>query len=430
LSGAPSPELNDRSDPDTPTVERQSGPGTSAVTSDPLLGEIARISGAPLRRMHAPELLPGERLGRFHIVSKLGQGAMGAVYEAEDRTLGRRIALKVLLIDDDERQRRFTREARSAAAVTHPNIAMILDVGEDEGRAFIVMELVRGRTLRGLLAGGPLPIADAVRFADGIARGLARAHAAGIVHRDLKPENVMVADGGDVKLLDFGLAKCVDPGAALVTEPSGEAFTTGEEGRVLGTPPYMSPEQILGRKVDARSDVFSFGVMLYEMVTGRRPFEGRTRQDPVPPSRVDARTPAAVERIILRCLRTDPQQRYGHGAELLADLGPVLTSTARPELRRALLPWILAAAAIVAAGVLAVGYRAGPSPERAAPSASPPASASAPEAESASNPASPRPSASVAAPPATTNPARPVSRNWRPPTTKFEPPPSSTVLFP
>jgi serine/threonine-protein kinase len=392
-------------------VDRPGQPGSGTATSDSLLRELARISRAPSRRARSPELAAGERLGRFHIVSKLGQGGMGAVYEGEDRALGRRVALKVLAhaqAGDDELRRRFLREARSAASVTHPNIAAIHDVGEDQGRSFIVMELVHGRTLRALLAGGPLPVPDALRVAEEMARALSRAHEAGIVHRDLKPDNVMIADDGHAKLLDFGLAKCVDPGAALVTEPAGDCFTTAEEAFV-GTRAYMSPEQILGRKVDARSDVFSFGVTLYEMVTGRRPFEGHARADPDPPSRIVAAIPAWLERVISRCLRLDPALRYSGGAELLADLE-------RPRPRRARPLWALAAAGL--AGALAAWLGAGGEARLAAPAASPTASAA--EAPSAPSPApavgsaapsarSPLPPAGPRASPATKSPGRPAS---------------------
>jgi serine/threonine-protein kinase len=339
---------------------------------------------------------------------------MGIVYEAEDRTLGRRVAVKVLTAappeHDDEWRRRFLREARSAAALTHPNIAAIHEVGEDEGRPFIVMELVPGRTLRALLADRPLPMPEAVRLAVAMAQGLSAAHAAGIVHRDLKPDNVMVVEGGAAKLLDFGLAKCVSPGAPALTVPDDDWFTTTGQGPVCGTPAYMSPEQILGRKVDARSDVFSFGVMLYEMVTGKRPFGGRSRQDPVPPSRVVAAIPDGLERLILRCLCADPRERYADGAALLADLEALKNKRRKSTL----LSWTVAA--VAAGGLLSIGFSIPGSGGHISTPSRPPVVASAQRPAPEPSAASPAPEVAAsassvcpavsAAPPPPTMPAR------------------------
>jgi eukaryotic-like serine/threonine-protein kinase len=299
---------------------------SSAITDDPFLAEVARIPARAGVPPSDPPLRPGDAVGRFVVVSELGRGGMGVVYAAEDRTLGRTVALKVLLpTEDDRRRRRFLREARAAAAISHPGIAVVYEISEIDGRVVIAMELVRGRTLRARLAEGVLPVAEAARVGRAIASALGRAHERGVVHRDLKPENVMIGDDGQIKLLDFGLAKPIVEGGAEL----GTATTATEDGRLVGTPSYMSPEQAKSRPVDARSDVFSFGVMLYEMLTGRRPFAGPTvielfialdRDEPAPPSQVNPRVPAAIERVVLRCLQKDPAARYADGGALLADL--------------------------------------------------------------------------------------------------------------
>jgi eukaryotic-like serine/threonine-protein kinase len=220
-------------------------------------------------------LAPGSKLGRYEVHSLLGAGGMGEVYRARDPRLGRDVAIKVLppdLARDDTRRKRFFQEARAASALNHPGIVSIHEMESADGVDFIVMEHVPGRTLDGLIRSG-LKLGDALGIAIPVADALACAHAAGIVHRDLKPANVMVTPEGGVKVLDFGLAKLVEPG-----EASGEDETTLSEaearsslsrtGTIAGTPGYMSPEQATGGKVDARSDVFAFGALLYEMVTG------------------------------------------------------------------------------------------------------------------------------------------------------------------
>ena len=255
------------------------------------------------------------------------------VYVAVDATLGREVALKVLPASDDvERRRRFMREARSAASVTHPGIATVYDVGEQDGAVFIAMELVRGKTLRTWLDEHRIiPIVEAQRIGRAIARTLAKAHELGVVHRDLKPENAMLTDDGDVKLLDFGLAKLVGPSL------SGSGPTTEtQEGRIMGTPCYMSPEQARGLAVDARSDVFSFGVMFYELLTGRRPFCGATsvdllasitRDEPVAVNEVDAEISEGVARVVTRCLRKVSTDRYADAGALAADLEDACAAT-------------------------------------------------------------------------------------------------------
>jgi tetratricopeptide (TPR) repeat protein len=278
--------------------------------------------------------LIGQTLAQFRIESKLGEGGMGVVYRATDTRLRREVALKVLpdaLAGDDERKRRFLREARSAAAVTHPNIATVYDVGEAAGHVFIAMELVAGETLRDRMEPG-LTRKEAVRIAKEIARGLRRAHEKGVVHRDLKPENVMVTPDGEVKILDFGLAKLregdVGDAGALAEGDTRSQVTA--DGRIMGTPPYMSPEQAQGRgDVDARSDVFSFGVMLYEMLAGVRPFRGSTtvevlygvlHREPESLGTLCPGVPGEVSEVVARCLRKERAERFFSGKEVVAAL--------------------------------------------------------------------------------------------------------------
>ena len=220
---------------------------------------------------------PGARLGPYRIVASIGAGGMGEVYRAHDARLGRDVAVKVLpaaVADDPDRLHRFEREARAAAALNHPNILAVHDVGTDGGVAYLVTELLEGRTLRaelGAVALPPLPIARVVDYAVQIAEGLAAAHARGIVHRDLKPENLFVTADGRVKILDFGLAKVIVP------EGQDGAATTGTvSGMILGTVGYMAPEQVRGGQVDTRADIFAFGCVLYEMLSGRRTFARNT----------------------------------------------------------------------------------------------------------------------------------------------------------
>ena len=287
----------------------------------------------------ASDPLIGRSLSHFRIEAKLGEGGMGVVYRATDERLRREVALKVLpdgLASDPERRRRFLREARAAAAVSHRNIATVLDIGEAEGHVFIAMELVQGETLRARMEPG-LTHTEALRIAREIAKGLARAHESGVVHRDLKPENVMVTRDGEVKILDFGLAKLVDVDQAATGARAEDALgrsasdrTLTAEGRVMGTPPYMSPEQAEGRaEIDAGSDVFSFGTMLYEMLSGVRPFDGDTsiavlyavlHREPEPLEAACPGAPAAAVAVVARCLRKARKERFASGRELSAAL--------------------------------------------------------------------------------------------------------------
>ena len=248
----------------------------------------------------------GQSLGHYRIEAKLGEGGMGVVYRALDTHLDRPVAIKLLRPDatsSPERKRRFVQEAKAASALNHPNIVHIYDISSSEdGTDFIAMEFVAGKTLDQLIGKSGLPLKDTLKYSIQIADALARAHSAGIVHRDLKPANIIVAEDGRVKLLDFGLAKLTEKTAesdtATATITAHESPQT-EEGTIVGTVAYMSPEQAEGRKVDARSDIFTFGSVLYEMVTGRRPFDGASRiatlsailhKRAAPPQRIRARS--------------------------------------------------------------------------------------------------------------------------------------------
>ncbi len=278
----------------------------------------------------------GQTLGHYRIDSKLGEGGMGVVYRAFDTHLDRAVAIKVLRPDataSPDRKRRFVQEAKSASALNHPGIVHIYDIASanlpDGPTDFIAMEFVPGKTLDQYIGKSGLSLKDALKYGIQIADALARAHAAGIVHRDLKPANIIVADDGRVKLLDFGLAKLTeviddDPEGATATMAAQERPQT-EEGAILGTVAYMSPEQAEGRKVDGRSDIFSFGSVLYEMVTGRRAFEGTNKistlgaimhTEPKAASEMSAGVPTELDKIIARCLRKDPERR----AQGIADI--------------------------------------------------------------------------------------------------------------
>jgi Tol biopolymer transport system component len=288
---------------------------------------------------------------------------MGEVYRARDTRLGRDVAIKVLpeaLVNDAERLRRFEQEARTIAALNHPNILGIHDIGEHIGAPFLVSEFLEGQTLREKLESGPLSLRCAIEYALGIAQGLAAAHEKGIVHRDLKPENVFVTRDGRVKVLDFGLAKLVRP------EESHETVVTLTSpatlpGLVMGTVGYMSPEQVRGEPSDARSDIFSFGAVLYEMLTGRRAFKRETsaetmtailREEPPEPSGTGWQAPPALQRILVRCLEKNVERRFQSASDLAFAIESLSgTSTAKsvpqPRSRRAWMPWAIAAALVL-----------------------------------------------------------------------------------
>jgi eukaryotic-like serine/threonine-protein kinase len=299
----------------------------------PLLAALAAEAVPPARA--AAGFSAGERLGPYEIVERIGAGGMGEVYRARDSRLHRDIALKIVhpaIVADSGRRDRLVREARAASAIEHPHIAVIHDIGEADGVTFIAMELLRGEALSVVLARGALAPTRALELAIEIAEGLARAHEKGLVHRDLKPANVMTTEDGHAKIIDFGIAKLLDaPEYVVEAAVADRVARTGltEAGMVLGTPSYMSPEQTRGAVLDQRSDVFSFGAMLYEMVAGRPPFTGSTRsgtmhavlRDAVPPlpSSVGA-SGENLKRILAMCLAKDPSDRYQRMRDLVVDL--------------------------------------------------------------------------------------------------------------
>ena len=274
-------------------------------------------------------LSAGTQLGPYEVVDLLGAGAMGEVYKARDTRLRRTVAVKVLpaaLSEDAERLRRFEQEARAAGALNHPNIVAVHDMGTADGSPYVVSELLEGETLRERLLAGPLPLRKVLDYATQMARGLAAAHERGIVHRDLKPENVFVTRDGSVKILDFGLAKLAAGYESGRSSPE-EALT--RPGTVLGTVGYMSPEQVRGQATDHRSDIFSFGSILYEMLTGAKAFRGRSavetmnailREDPPDLNVSHPDLPPAVERIVSHCLEKNPDERFQSARDLAFDL--------------------------------------------------------------------------------------------------------------
>ena len=266
----------------------------------------------------------GRTLAHYRIDAKLGEGGMGVVYKAHDTHLDRPVSIKILppeRVADPDRRRRFQQEAKAASALNHSNIVHIYDIASADGIEFIAMEFVDGQTLAELIGAKRLKTRDTVRYAAQIADALAAAHARGIVHRDIKPSNIMVNERGQVKVLDFGIAKLLDQAE---DDPANATRTTPlrtEEGTIVGSVAYMSPEQAEGRAVDARSDIFSFGSMLFEMVTGRRAFEGETKiaimsailhKDPPSVLELSPSAPTALDKIIVRCLRKDPARRPQH----------------------------------------------------------------------------------------------------------------------
>ncbi len=274
----------------------------------------------------------GETLGHYEIVAKIGAGGMGEVYKARDTHLDRIVAIKVLPPDavaDAERKRRFVQEARTASALNHPGIVTIHDISSDKGIDFIAMEFVPGRTLRQVIGDRGLDVREALDYAVQTADALAAAHGAGIVHRDLKPANIIVGDDGRVKVLDFGLAKLARPSGFGSMETTTTTAAVTALGAIVGTAAYMSPEQAEGKPVDVRSDVFSFGSVFYEMLTGRRAFAGDSlistlsailRADPKSLGRFGPGVPAEIERILRRCMEKDRERRYASAAELRRDL--------------------------------------------------------------------------------------------------------------
>ncbi len=312
-------------------------------------------------------LAAGTKLGPYEIVASLGAGGMGEVYRARDPRLGREVAIKVLptyFRRNLDRLRRFEQEARSAGALNHPNILAVYDVGTHDGSPYLVTELLEGITLRDRLGGSALPPRKAVECAVQIAHGLSAAHDKGIVHRDLKPENIFICRDGRTKILDFGLAKLTAPEAGDATVTDLELRDETGQGVVLGTAGYMSPEQVRGEKADARSDIFSFGVVLYEMLSGQRAFAGRSaadrasailKEDPPDLRAAGRNIPAALDRIVHHCLEKNPEERFQSARDLAfhLDTAPPDSepSAALPAFRkrRALSGWVIACVAILAA---------------------------------------------------------------------------------
>jgi serine/threonine protein kinase/Tfp pilus assembly protein PilF len=276
----------------------------------------------------------GQTISHYRIVEQLGAGGMGVVFKAQDSRLQRAVALKFLpeqLAQQPQALERFRREARAASALNHPGICTIYDIGEQDGRAFIAMEFIDGETLRSHVHGKALPVEELLELGIQIAEALDAAHAEGIIHRDIKPANIFVTKRGRAKVLDFGLAKLVPKGVAIADADSGgdTSTSTSIAGIISGTPSYMSPEQVRGDALDARTDIFSLGLVLYEMATGRQAFAGGTggaiieavlTRPPVSVRSINPEIPPALEAIIEKALHKDREQRYQHAADLLADL--------------------------------------------------------------------------------------------------------------
>lgn len=331
----------------------------------------------------------GQTLSHYRIVSKIGAGGMGEVYLAEDTRLGRKVALKLLpesLTTDDQSNRRFVQEARAASALNHPNIITIYDIASDGQRDFIAMEYVEGEALRAVVSSGKVEVRRAAELAAQAASGLAAAHEAGIVHRDIKPENLMLTRAGQVKILDFGLAKLVERRRASLAstelttatylKPAPAAET--EAGTIMGTVAYMSPQQAAGIALDSRTDIFSLGVVFYEMLTGRRPFEGKSaidilhaiiNQEPRPAVEVNPRLPREVMDILSKALAKEVSERYQHAGDFELDLRRLkraIESNSLPSIqaplalkprawwasRRALLLWSALGVLLVVGGVV------------------------------------------------------------------------------
>jgi serine/threonine protein kinase len=337
---------------------------------DRFIEQPALEAAARMIAQEKPESLLGQQVGSYQIQSLLGAGGMGVVYKGRDVRLNRSVVIKVLpanKVSDPERKRRFVQEAKAASALNHPNIITIYDIGSESGIDFIVMEYVVGKTLDQRIPRKGMKLNEALKLSMQMADALAKAHAAGIIHRDLKPTNVMATDEGLVKVLDFGLAKLTE-----VSESGEEATLTlqsqTEEGTIIGTLSYMSPEQAEGRKVDARSDIFSFGAVLYEMVTGQKAFEGDSKlstlaaianKNPKPVIEINPILPRELDRIINHCLRKDPARRFQHMDDLKVDLEELkeefdsgkLAGTS-PTVRPVQRSWVWATAALVVGAIV------------------------------------------------------------------------------
>ena len=329
-------------------------------------------------------IIPGTKFGRYEIRSQLGAGGMGQVYLAEDTQLGRRVAIKLLppeTLSDEQARRRLVREAQAAAKLDHPNICAIYEVGEEDGRSFIAMQYVEGETLDARMKRKPLDLAESLAISVQVADALAEAHAHGIMHRDVKPSNIIIAARGQAKVMDFGLAKVVQKSGRIDTEAETQTMLTAPD-MILGTVPYMSPEQVKGEKLDARTDIFSFGVVLYEMLCGRHPFasEGAAAtasailtREPSPVVRFAPDAPEELQRIVRKGLEKDRERRYQTMRDVATDLhnlqwdhellgrstaSPLVSRTAVYTSRRSLSGWTLMAVALLLLSAVGIGlYR-------------------------------------------------------------------------
>src|SRR5262252_271055 len=317
-------------------------------------------------------LIAGTKLGRYEIRSQLGAGGMGEVYRARDEKLNRDVAIKVLpqtFANDADRLKRFEQEARAAGILNHPNITAVHDLGSHDGAPYIVTELLEGETLRERLSTGAIPVRKATDYAVQIAKGLAAAHEKGIIHRDLKPENLFLTNDGRVKILDFGLAKLTQIEAAPNQTNLPTASGT-EPGVVMGTLGYMSPEQVKGKPADQRSDIFAFGAILYEMLSGQRAFSRDSaaetmsailREEPPDLSATNKSVQPGLERIVRHCLEKNPEERFHSAHDLAFDLetlsglsAPQAASAAGKAVHRRAVPALAAILGIALAA--AAGY--------------------------------------------------------------------------
>jgi len=324
-------------------------------------------------------LAPGTKLGPYEIIGPLGAGGMGEVYRARDTRLERTIAIKILpshLLNDSVSKQRFEREAKTVSSLNHPHICVLHDIGHQSGIDFLVMECVEGETLAKRLEKGPLPLEDALKCGAQISDALGKAHRNGVVHRDLKPGNIMLTPTG-AKLLDFGLAKSAAPLTTAVTlSAAAPNSPVTEQGAIVGTLQYMSPEQIEGKEIDGRSDIFSLGAVLYEMIAGQRAFEGKSQfsiasaileKEPVPLSVLKPLAPPSLERLIKKCLAKNPDLRWQSASDLASELnwlaeGSSQSGALAPSLNRAprreLLAWTLVVLGLGAAALfLAFGAK-------------------------------------------------------------------------